>query len=77
VKQQHDQGNSYKGKLLIGAGLQFRTLDIYHHGEKYFSLQAVLHLYPKVARRDHVLYWVWLELIYETSKPASTVTHFL
>jgi hypothetical protein len=27
VKRHHDQGNSYKGKHLIGAGLQFQSFS--------------------------------------------------
>jgi hypothetical protein len=34
LKRHHDHGNSYKGKHLIGAGLRFRGLVHYHHGEK-------------------------------------------
>ena len=32
VKRHHGHDNSYKGKLLIEAGLQFRGLILYHHG---------------------------------------------
>ena len=32
MKKHHDQGNSYKGKHFIGAGLQFRGLVYYHQG---------------------------------------------
>jgi hypothetical protein len=51
--------NSYKGKHLIGAGLQFQIFVHYHHGGKHGNLQAnmvlekelrVLHLDPPVAR---------------------------
>ena len=60
VKRSHDQGNSYKGKHLTGAALQFRGSVHYHHDGKYGSMQAdmvlekelrVVHLDPKAARR--------------------------
>jgi hypothetical protein len=38
AKRHH--GNSYKGKHLIGAGLQFRGLVYYHHGRKHGGVQA-------------------------------------
>jgi hypothetical protein len=38
--KRHDQGNSYKGKHLVGAGLQFRSLVHYHHDGKHSSRQA-------------------------------------
>ena len=34
VKRHHDQGSFYKGKDLIGAGLQFTGLVHYCHGRK-------------------------------------------
>ena len=40
VKRHHDHDNSYKGKHLIGAGLQFRGLVYYHHGRKHGGVQA-------------------------------------
>ena len=40
VKRHHEHGNSYKGKHLIGAGLQFRGLVHYHHGRKRGSVQS-------------------------------------
>ena len=33
VKRHHDHGNSYKGKHLIGTGLQFQSFSHYHHGK--------------------------------------------
>ena len=39
-KRYHDHGNCYKGKHLIGAGLQFGGLVHYHNGEKHDSVQA-------------------------------------
>ena len=35
VKRSHDHGNSYKGKHVIGASLEFRGLVYYHHGWKH------------------------------------------
>jgi hypothetical protein len=32
VKRHYDHGNSYKGKYLIGTGLQLRGLVHYYHG---------------------------------------------
>lgn len=41
VMERHDdRGNSYKGKHLIGAGLQFRGLVQYCLGGKYGNIQA-------------------------------------
>ena len=36
IKRHHDQGNSYKGHHLTGAGLQFS------HGKKHGNMQAVM-----------------------------------
>jgi len=36
------RGNSYKGKCLIGAGLQFRGFVHYHHGGKHGSVLGLL-----------------------------------
>ena len=40
VKRHHNHDNTYKGKHLIGAGLQFRGLAQYYHGLKHGGLQA-------------------------------------
>ena len=40
VKRHHHRSNPYKGKHLIGAGLQFRGLVHYHHDRKHGSVQA-------------------------------------
>jgi len=37
LKRHNDHGNSYEGKHLIGAGLQFQIIH-YHHGRKYGSI---------------------------------------
>jgi hypothetical protein len=58
VKRHHEQGNLYKEKHLIGAGLYFQKFN-YHHGRMQGSMQAdmvldkprVLYLDPKAARR--------------------------
>ena len=61
VKRHHDHGNSYKGKHLIGAGLQLRDLVHCHHGGKHGGMQAdmglekklrALHLDPQAAERE-------------------------
>ena len=60
-KKHHDQSNSYKGKHLVGAGLQFRGSVHYYHGGKHGIMQAdvvlekelrVLHLDSKETGRD-------------------------
>jgi hypothetical protein len=40
MQRQHDQSNSFEGKHLIGAGLQFRDSVHYHHNREYGSVQA-------------------------------------
>ena len=40
MKRHHDHSNSYKGKHLIGAGLQGRGLVHYHHEEKHGGRQG-------------------------------------
>jgi hypothetical protein len=35
VKRYHDHNNSYIGKHLVGAGLEFRGLVHFHHGCKH------------------------------------------
>jgi hypothetical protein len=59
VKRHHDQGNSYKGKHLTGADLQFQRFSPLSYGRKHGNIHAdmlekklrVLHLDPKPARR--------------------------
>jgi hypothetical protein len=36
----HDHSNFYKGKYLLGTGLQFRGLVQYYHGGKHGSMWA-------------------------------------
>ena len=64
MNRHHDRGNSYKGKHLIGAGLQFRDSVHYCHGEKHGSVQAdmmletelrVLHLDAQAAEVNATL----------------------
>ena len=74
VKKHHDHSNSYKGKLLIGvAHLQFRS---WVHWGKQGSIQTDM-----VLEKELRVLTSWLTgnslSIYETSKPASAVTHFL
>jgi hypothetical protein len=72
VNRHHDQGNSYKGKHLIGADLQgqrFSPLSSrWEHGRVQVGLVqeglSVLHLHLKAARR-------------KVSKPMPTVIYFL
>lgn len=61
ANRHRDHDYSYKGKHLIGAGLQFRCLVQYHYGRKQGSMQAhivldrelsFLHLDLKAAGRD-------------------------
>jgi hypothetical protein len=59
VKRHHNHDNSHKGKYLIEAVLQFRSLVHCHHGRKNGGTQAdvvlqeprVLHLDQQIARR--------------------------
>ena len=59
VKRHHDQGNSYKGKHLIGAGLQVQRFSPSSSRQEHGSIQAgmvqeelrVLHLHLKAASR--------------------------
>ena len=55
VKRHHDHSNSYKGKHLTGAGLQFRDLVNYHHGRKHSGVQAdvVLEREQRVLHLDY------------------------
>jgi hypothetical protein len=58
VKRHHDRGNSYKGKYLTGAGLQFQRFSLLSSRQKACSIQAdmeleelkFLHLDPETAR---------------------------
>ena len=81
MKRHHDHSNSYKGKYLIGAGLQFRGLVPYYPGEKHGSTLAgshgtgeggeSLHLEPRVAGKEK--HWAWLEYL----KPQSLTNNTL
>lgn len=42
MERQHNQGNSYKGKGLIGLAYNFRSLDHYHHSRKHGGLETDL-----------------------------------
>ena len=57
MKRYHDHSNSYKGKHLMGGGLEFRGLVLYHLGGKHSGMQADLILdkelrIPQVAGRE-------------------------
>jgi hypothetical protein len=81
VKRHHDHGLSYKGKHLIGAGLQFQRfspLSLYqeawwHVGRHGAGVMRILHLDPQAAGRER--HWTWVELLTPQSPPP--VTHFL
>ena len=69
VKRHHGHGKSYKGKHLIGAGLQFRGLGHYHHGGNE-SVQADMVLEKRLrvhlalqATGSELSHWAWLEHI--------------
>ena len=84
VKRHHDQGNSYKGKHLTGAGLQF---------QRFSPLSSWWETWWHTCRHDAKDSWTfyisiqrqpggaslppWMELEHRTSKPTPTVTHFL
>lgn len=83
VKRPHNQGNSNKGRHLIGSDLQFRGLVHHYHSGTHGGTQADtvlgkepshLHLYPKAAEVNATLGLAWAS---ETSKPTPIVTHFL
>jgi hypothetical protein len=73
VKRHHDQGNSYKGKYLIGVAYSFRGSVHYHHSEKHGSIYIDLWLRMLIrrqtegncllqaARRRALPHWVGLE----------------
>ena len=72
VERLHDRDNSYKGKYLIRAGLQFRGL-VHYQGRKHGSVQAdtVLEeelrgLHPDLRQVAESLSLAWA---FETSKP--------
>jgi hypothetical protein len=55
LKRHHDHSNSYRGKHLIGAGLQFRDVVHYHHGQKHGGTQVDLVLkrfYIRISRQQ-------------------------
>jgi hypothetical protein len=60
VRRHHDQGNSYKGQHLIGAGLQSQMFIIMagRHGSMQAGMvqekRRVLHLGPQAAEGDCV-----------------------
>jgi hypothetical protein len=67
-----------KGKHFIGAGLQFRGLVRYHHGGKHGRIQADMALEKELRDLDAQVTEDCVILVrLETSKPTSTVIHFL
>ena len=75
------QGNSYKGKHLVGTGLQFQRLSHYHHGEKHGNhagrLGAGGDYLLQAARRRVWVSLARLEDMCETSKPRLHGANFL
>jgi hypothetical protein len=54
VKRHHDRSSSYKGKHLIGTGLQFRGLVHYHRGRKHGGTQAGMLLEKELRSADSI-----------------------
>lgn len=52
VKRHHDQGSFYKGKDLIGAGLQFTDLVHYCHDRKQRGTQAAMVLEKELSAQQ-------------------------
>ena len=84
-KSSPHQGNSYKGKHFIGAGLQFQRCSPFLSQREHGGTQAdiglekelkAIHLDLPVAAGDRVPHWVELECLRPQS-PSPTVTHFL
>jgi hypothetical protein len=65
VKRHHEQCNSYKGKHLIGAGLQFQGSAHYHHGRKHGSVQVDMVL-EKMLRVLHLDPWQQKGTVFHT-----------
>jgi hypothetical protein len=80
VKRYQDHGNSYKGSHVIGAGLQFRGLAYYCHGNMQASLVLekelrLLQLNQQATEGDCVIHGSYLENL-KTQSPLQ-VTNFL
>jgi hypothetical protein len=83
VNRQHDQGNSYKGQYLIGAGLQVQRFSSLSSRWEHSSIQAdmvqkelrVLHLHLKAASR--ILASRQLPALTHSGTPTPTGTHLL
>ena len=75
MKRHHDHSNSYKGKHLIGAGLQFRVLVHYCHGRKHSCTRADMMLEKEMRifyldpQKQEVNVTLDLAEEFETSKP--------
>ena len=70
MKRHHDHGNSYKGKHLIGAGLQFRSLVCCHHGKKHGAGEgAQSSILGFEGNGKGLRHWVWLEYLRPHSLP--------
>ena len=75
------QGNSYKGKHFIGAGLQIRSSVPYCHGSNCGDTQAdmvlekeprIPHLHRKAAGSEKERHWVWSVHLKSQSSPPET-----
>ena len=73
MKRHYDQGNSYKEKHLIRAGLQFEVLVHYYQVGKHDGIQIdvvvdkelkVLQLDPLATQGDFVPHWYGLSIFY-------------
>jgi hypothetical protein len=82
VRRHHDQGNSYKGQHLIGAGLQVQRFSPLSSRRENSSFQAgmalekelkALCLQSKRSQEQTVSMWLGRG----SQKPTPTVTHFL
>lgn len=53
MKRDHDQGNSYKGKHLIGLGLQVQRISPYvQHADRYSAGEVAKEFYICIVRQQ-------------------------
>lgn len=82
VNIKHDQGNSYKGKQLIGAGLQFTGLIYYHQDRSmaefrelwYWRKSWEFYIQTDRPQEENETHQAWLVLMRPQSPPS--MTHF-
>ena len=79
MNRHHNYGNCYKGKHLVGTGLQFRGSVRYQHGGKHGSIQAdmVPESSISVSRISTKREWHWAWLVCLKFQNPPPVTHFL